>query len=246
MAVPDFADPRYLNEVGWFLYREKYGYNHHTGSYEAERLVWSEMLLNEFLQTSGHNKEWLENKVVISIGCGCSGDLAAWPAALKIGLDPLIATYQRLNMLVPQSKDRAATLYLSTGAEELPLLDDFADVVICRNALDHMLDPKKGLAEIWRVIKEDGLFYLSVDLGGVATPDEPSPFDKHSLVSVLQGLFTTLSVSEGHAPHDQDRQQSIRLLLKRIGTPRSGLNKDQILSAYMAFIDRNRELQMSS
>src|SRR5262249_37843159 len=145
MAVPDFADPRYLNEVGWFLYREKYGYNHHTGSYEAERLVWSEMLLNEFLEASAHNREWLQDKVVVSVGCGCTGELAMWPAALKIGVDPLINTYQKLNMLVAESKERSPTIYLSTSAEDLPFIDDFADVVICRNALDHMLEPKKGL-----------------------------------------------------------------------------------------------------
>ena len=32
-AIPDFTDLRYLNEVGWFLHREKYGRNHFAASY---------------------------------------------------------------------------------------------------------------------------------------------------------------------------------------------------------------------
>ena len=51
--IPDFSDFRYLNEVGWFLYREKYGYNHHTGSYTDERRVWSQMLLDEVTTLAG-------------------------------------------------------------------------------------------------------------------------------------------------------------------------------------------------
>ena len=96
--IPDFADPRYLNEVGWFLYREKYGYNHFTRSYAEERLVWSQMFLEEVLALCGRDPRWLKDKTVVSIGCGCSGDLAVWPAAAKVGVDPLLYVYQKLGM----------------------------------------------------------------------------------------------------------------------------------------------------
>ena len=39
------------------------------------------------------------------------------------------------------------TVYLSVGAENLPLLDDFADLIVCRNALDHMFKPERALEE---------------------------------------------------------------------------------------------------
>ena len=58
------------------------------------------------------------------------------------------------------------TVYLSLGAENLPLLDDFADLIICRNALDHMPKPELALDEIRRILKDDGLFFASVDIGG--------------------------------------------------------------------------------
>ena len=75
IRIPDLDDRRYLNEVGWFLYREKYGYNYHTGSFMEERLVWSKMLLEGFLECSGHEPHWLSDKTVVTIGCSCIGDL---------------------------------------------------------------------------------------------------------------------------------------------------------------------------
>ena len=176
--LPDFNDLRYLNEVGWFLYREKYGYNHFTNSYANERLAWSPILLEEFLNACGQDRKWLETKTVLSIGSGCTGDLAAWPVALKIAVDPLLYVYQQLNILIEDHPETNRTLYLSTGVEDLPLLDESVDVVLCRNALDHMPDPKIARAQIWRILKNAGVLFLSVDIGGAPTPDEPSPFTK--------------------------------------------------------------------
>ena len=34
--IPDLNDPRYLDEIGWFLYHEKYGRARFGGSYDAE------------------------------------------------------------------------------------------------------------------------------------------------------------------------------------------------------------------
>src|SRR5581483_9061365 len=91
-------------------------------------------------------------------GCGCTGDLATFPAAVKIALDPLLYVYQKLGLLIAD-RAGAPTVYLSLGAETLPLLDDLADLVICRNALDHMPKPELALAEIRRILKSDGSFF---------------------------------------------------------------------------------------
>jgi len=53
---------------------------------------------------------------------------------------------------------------------------------MCRNALDHMPRPEEALQQIHRLLKPDGVFFLSVDIGGLPTPDEPTVF---SVVSVL-------------------------------------------------------------
>ena len=40
--LPDLTDPRYLDEVGWFLYHEKYERDSFGDSYDAERLAYSD------------------------------------------------------------------------------------------------------------------------------------------------------------------------------------------------------------
>ncbi len=238
--IPDFTDPRYLNEVGWFLYREKYGYNHFTESYAGERLVWSKMLLDEVLSYCGHEQEWVEDKTVASIGCGCSGDLAVWPAATKIAVDPLLYVYQKLGMLVEDAADTPRTIYLAVGAEELPLLDECADLVLCRNALDHMLNSKQGLKQIWRILKNDGLLFLSVDIGGEPTPDEPTVFSQESLTSLLHEQFHVLKFTTGHKPHDEWRDGSVRAMAQKKTGPTPCLDKEAIRRAYELSIAQSK------
>jgi SAM-dependent methyltransferase len=155
--IPDLAHPRYRDEVGWFLYHEKYGCDTFGGSYDAERIAYSRLLLEEALRYAERDTKWLADKTVVSIGCGCTGDLAAFPAAVKIGIDPLLYAYQKLGLLMADEAG-GRTVYLSQAAESLPLLDDFADLIICRNALDHMPKPELTLEEVRRILKNEGFF----------------------------------------------------------------------------------------
>src|SRR5262245_30679142 len=98
--IPDLTQDRYLHEVGWFLYHEKYGRDKFGGSYEEERLEQSRMLLNAVLEYLGRDIAWIRNKAVLSIGCGCTGELVAFPAAVKIAIDPLLYVYQKLGLLI--------------------------------------------------------------------------------------------------------------------------------------------------
>ena len=81
--IPDFTDPRYVDEVGWFLYHEKYGRDEFGGSYDAERRAYSRLLLEEVAKYLKQEPTWLEDKTVVSIGCGCSGDLVTFPSRVK-------------------------------------------------------------------------------------------------------------------------------------------------------------------
>jgi hypothetical protein len=147
--IPDLTDPRYLDEIGWFLYHEKYFRDEFGGgSYEAERVAYSKLLLNEVLTYLERDARWLVDKTALSIGCGCTGDLTTFPATMKVAIDPLLSVYQKLGLLMADDQAGSRTLYLSLGVGNVPLLDDFADLVLCRNALDHMPDPAAALREI--------------------------------------------------------------------------------------------------
>ena len=234
---PDFTDPRYLDEVGWFLSREKYEYELTDRSYAADRMLWSGMFLDDFLTASQLSEDWIRSRSVVSIGSGCSGDMAAWPAASKISVDPLSYAYQKLEMLIAERPGANPTVYLATGIEALMLLDNCADVVLCRNALDHMHDPRFGLDEMWRILKPDGRLFLWVDIGGGATPDEPSPLEQPDLLALLTEKFHVEWLEDHHKAHSKARNHSVRILARSKPGPRVTLDKDAILRAYERTFD---------
>jgi ubiquinone/menaquinone biosynthesis C-methylase UbiE len=236
----DLSDPRYLDEIGWFLYHEKYERDQFGGSYNAERLAYSRLLLNEVVRYLGRDAQWLENKTIISIGCGCTGDLTAFPGAVKIAIDPLLNVYQQLGMLA-EDKGNSRTVYMSTGIENLPLLDESADLVIFRNALDHVPDPTVALKECWRILCNEGALFLSVDIGGLPTPDEPTVFSLESLRALLAEDFELATPSEKHPPHSRGRLCSLRILARKKPRIRQVLDKDAILLAYESRIAQSRQ-----
>ena len=236
---PDLTDPRYLDEVGWFLYHEKYGRLQFGGSYNEERLAYSRLLLEEVLSYCEHDEQWLSDKTVVSIGCGCTGDLAAWSAAVKIAVDPLLNTYQQLGMLVDDVAGTSRTVHVAVGIETLPLLDASADLVICRNALDHMPDPQLALRQMSRVLKAGAPLFLSVDIGGVPTPDEPTVFSVDSLAALLQEQFDVVRQTDDHVSHSGWRTGSVRILAQKKPQANAVLDREQILQAYMARLEQH-------
>jgi SAM-dependent methyltransferase len=236
--IPDLTEPRYLDEIGWFLYHEKYRRGQFGGSYDAERLAYSRLLRDEVARYLNTDASWLEGKTVVSIGCGCTGDLAAFPAAVKVGIDPLIYLYQKLGLLLTDEAG-SRTVYLSVGAENLPLLDDFADLVICRNALDHMPKPEIGLGEIRRILKSDGVLFASVDIGGEPTPDEPTVFSVESLGALISDQFDVLTLDDDYPPHSEGRVCSTRIVARKKPGPVQALDKEAILRAYESQLDNS-------
>jgi hypothetical protein len=193
--IPDLTEPRYLDEIGWFLYHEKYRRGQFGGSYDAERLAYSRLLRDEVARYLNTDASWLEGKTVVSIGCGCTGDLAAFPAAVKVGIDPLIYLYQKLGLLLTDEAG-SRTVYLSVGAENLPLLDDFADLVICRSALDHMPKPKPNQAKSAES-QSDGVLFASVDIGGEPTRMS-RPYFRRNLGALIGDQFDVLTLDDDY------------------------------------------------
>jgi ubiquinone/menaquinone biosynthesis C-methylase UbiE len=185
----------------------------------------------------GHKPTWLEDKAVVSIGCGCSGDLVTFPSRVKIAIDPLLHVYQQLGLLISDEVG-SPTVYLSIEAEELPLLSDYADLVICRNALDHMHNPAGALKEMRRILSKNGALFLSVDIGGEPTPDEPTVFSPDSLEDLLlEEQFETVSCVRDEQPHSGWRPSSARITARKKSPTALKLDKEEILRRYRARLD---------
>lgn len=99
------------------------------------------------------------NSKIIDIGCGptCAGQL--FKRGIKSYLDPLMSSYLKTHSTeLPDGEKISAT------AEHIPKDANTYDVVICVNALDHMINPEKALAEIQRILKKEGVFMLGIFL----------------------------------------------------------------------------------
>lgn len=74
-------------------------------------------------------------------------------------LDPLLPDYLKAGFPIHYYEK---TSYIAAFAENIPIEDDFFDVVLSLNALDHFDDLNKTSAEINRVLKKDGFFIAHV------------------------------------------------------------------------------------
>ena len=90
---------------------------------------------------------------VVEVGCGPTGMIFYLPPSRrKVGLDPLLG---RLQVERPECVD----LIRAVG-EALPLRAGSADLVICQNVIDHVLNPHAVLDEIHRILRPAARLYL--------------------------------------------------------------------------------------
>jgi ubiquinone/menaquinone biosynthesis C-methylase UbiE len=99
------------------------------------------------------------HSTILDVGCGPTCSAQIFSLGLKTYLDPLMDSYlESYPEKLPEGEKICAT------AEDIPRPDESFDVVLCVNALDHMIDPDKALAEMRRVMKRDGVFVLGIFL----------------------------------------------------------------------------------
>jgi ubiquinone/menaquinone biosynthesis C-methylase UbiE len=98
-------------------------------------------------------------KCILDVGCGTGRFLRAasvrWPQAQLLGVDPaeqMILEAARLN---PQA------IFKVGFAESLPLPDESADIVVSSLSFHHWEDHQKGIQEIARVLRPEGLLCLA-------------------------------------------------------------------------------------
>lgn len=130
------------------------------------------------------DERFFEGKVVVDVGPGPLGFPDACPARVAIGVEPLARRFAEHGLLLADSP----ALYLSTGAEQIPLLSDSVDVVLARNSLDHVDDPEQVLAEARRLLRPGGTVILNFDVGHSPTAMEPHTLTVERVKAGLEGL----------------------------------------------------------
>ncbi|MDQ6959814.1 MAG: class I SAM-dependent methyltransferase, partial [Mariprofundaceae bacterium] len=94
---------------------------------------------------------------ILDIGCGPVCTARFIEQGEKTYLDPLLDNFRRAYPgKLPRGK------HLAMAAENVPASDASFDLILCIDALDHMMNPELALHEMERLLKPDGVLILSL------------------------------------------------------------------------------------
>jgi SAM-dependent methyltransferase len=156
-----------------------------------------------FTTVYGLKREDYSGKRVIDIGCGPRGSLEwATTAAERVGLDPLVAKYLKLGA------GSHAMKYVEAASESIPFPDGYFDIVTCLNALDHVDDFQRTMAEIKRITRPGGLFLVSVEIDHPPSGTEPITITEQDMDRFRPQFGIESSFKVG-TPRDHDLHRAV-------------------------------------
>jgi SAM-dependent methyltransferase len=98
---------------------------------------------------------------VLEVGSGPVGIVSFFPGKRLVAVDPLADTYALDPALV--ERRNPSTEYRQAMGEALPFPGASFDLVIIENCIDHVRDAAGVMDELYRVIRPDGILYLTVN-----------------------------------------------------------------------------------
>jgi len=111
---------------------------------------------NLFRPIKPYLKELKQGKV-LDVGCAYGFMLKKFPNSFEqFGVDISEHAIAEAKKRVP-----GATLHVAGAEDELPFPENFFDVVICNDVIEHLEKPKTALENIRRVLKKDEILYLN-------------------------------------------------------------------------------------
>ena len=108
-------------------------------------------------------KDIFHDKTVLDVGCGAGGNSTAYAefgAKHVYGID-IEPSYEEKSMAFAASKGVNNFTFRCCDAAETDFPDSFFDVIMLNNSMEHLPQPEKTLAELKRILKEDGLLYIN-------------------------------------------------------------------------------------
>jgi SAM-dependent methyltransferase len=95
----------------------------------------------------------LSRKVILEVGCGAGAFLSLLDASKRIGVDPSLEA-------CTLTRARGVASLMAAG-ESLPFGSGTVDVIVFCEVIEHVESPPAVLAEIERVLRDEGLVILS-------------------------------------------------------------------------------------
>lgn len=131
-------------------YWEKRKNTNSKGYFEKSNKMKQE--LSNFISLTSKSK-------ILQIGCGPDDVIHQWEEGERYGIDPQMDNYKQFGLL----KEKGVKNIQGIG-EKLPFKDNFFDLIIINNVLDHCQNPKKVLEEIKRCLRKNGLLYTETNV----------------------------------------------------------------------------------
>lgn len=113
--------------------------------------------INKFSQT-------IINKKILDLGCGCKPYSTLFAGSEYVGIDIEGGGH----------KGSAKNADLSFDGENIPFIDNFFEVIICTQVLEHTEAPEKLIQEANRVLKNGGILFLTCPF---VWPEHEVPYD---------------------------------------------------------------------
>jgi ubiquinone/menaquinone biosynthesis C-methylase UbiE len=133
-------------------------YDHTTNA----AMTWAyEFQYKKYLEDLCLKKDVFTGLKVLDIGSGPFPSVLAFTDCTVFGLDELILEYIKIGFPDPSSYETRFTPVVAS-AEKIPFPDNYFDVVICVNALDHVNKIEQVTFEMRRVLKREGKIALHV------------------------------------------------------------------------------------
>jgi len=173
-----------------------------ASTYEGRRWQQARAAVRRILQESGiEDTNFFDDKVVVDIGPGALGFPDACPARISIGIEPLAHRFADAGLMLSSN-----AVYIAARAEAIPLISGSVDVVVARNSLDHVDDPRAVVAEARRLLRPGGTLILNFDVDHTPTATEPHTLDAeevrswlHPMATVFEDAWTYPHGNDGHA-----------------------------------------------
>ena len=110
-----------------------------------------------------------------------------------IGVDIISINIERARILYPENE------FHVMDVEDLKFPDESFDTVVFTETIEHLVNPMKGLGEIYRVMRRGGRLLCTTTY----IPNEPTHYqdfhDRDVLVKLVEEFFTLDSLTVGHA-----------------------------------------------
>ncbi len=182
--------------VRWYNGVEKvYGYPFPAESEKEKRFDSRTNAIMTFIAVENDKATYLSDlrlspnlftgKRVADIGSGPLPTLLVFNDCERYCIDHLIEEYIKIGY--PLHKFKPEITFVKGKAEKIPVPDMFFDVVISRNALDHLDDFGRAASEIKRVLGPGGVLHFSVNYH-MPTSAEPRELNDGIILEHFGGL----------------------------------------------------------